>query len=630
MRAFQNFEDIEKLQNVVDKHRAWLKDYDEKVYSIAFEGKHKIKWMMENKKYSNENFSTEINCIRRLPNRTIIEFDCEEAKMFSDLVIKKLKEMKIGYIRTSHNGKSDYIWVEFSREMKDKEVKQFLAWIAPSGSTIDLNFASSRKVFPIMFAVHWKHSNFREMPIDYFEGEQIDYDSLKIELKERLKETLSKFRYETFNKEAGKVFSLKGQAEIFTQLQPLFYDKAGNWWLWNFKDYKWQMVDEVDILNMVENSTGMDIITPKERTLILNTLKQEGRKNIPEKIRPTWIQFRNIFYDIETGNEIEVSHKFFATNPIPYEINKDKFMETPVMDKIFEEWVGKGYIRTLYEIIAYCLLPDYPIHRLFCLIGAGLNGKSCFLRLLKKFIGEENVTATELDVLLSSRFEVTRVYKKLVCIMGETNFNEINKTSIIKKLTGQDLIGFEYKNKTPFDDMNYAKILIATNNLPTTTDKTIGFYRRWLIIDFPNRFSEEKDILKSIPEEEYTFLSLKCVFILKDLLSKRAFSNEGSVEDRMERYEARSNFLEKFFKESIEEDVNGYITKADFYKRFIAWCKENKYREMSETSVGLALKKFDIQDSRKYFDWLFEGKGGTARVWIGIKWREDSMTGWTG
>ena len=80
--------------------------------------------------------------------------------------------------------------------------------------------------------------------------------------------------------------------------------------------------------------------------------------------------------------------------------------------------------------------------------------------------------------------------------MGETNFSELNKTSILKKLTGQDVIGFEYKNKNPFDGFNYAKILIATNNLPTTTDKTIGFYRRWFIIDFPNRFSEEKDIWK--------------------------------------------------------------------------------------------------------------------------------------
>ena len=61
----------------------------------------------------------------------------------------------------------------------------------------------------------------------------------------------------------------------------------------------------------------------------------------------------------------------------------------------------------------------------------------------------------------------------------------------------------------PFDDINYAKLIIATNNLPATTDKTMGFYRRWMIIDFQSIF-RSKDILKDIPEEEYSYLGLKC------------------------------------------------------------------------------------------------------------------------
>ncbi len=50
------------------------------------------------------------------------------------------------------------------------------------------------------------------------------------------------------------------------------------------------------------------------------------------------------------------------------QLSKEKFMETPTIDKIFEEWVGEEYVKTLYQIIAYCLLPDYPMNRLFCFI----------------------------------------------------------------------------------------------------------------------------------------------------------------------------------------------------------------------------------------------------------------------
>jgi putative DNA primase/helicase len=207
-------------------------------------------------------------------------------------------------------------------------------------------------------------------------------------------------------------------------------------------------------------------------------------------------------------------------------------------------------------------------------------------------------------------------------MMGETNFDEMNKTSWIKKLTGGDMIGFEYKNKPHFHDYNYAKILIATNNLPTTTDKTIGFYRRWLIIDFPNQFSEKKDILADIPEEEYEALALKCVSILHDLLKKRAFHNEGSVEDRMNKYEAKSDFLQKFLNEYTTQDLEGYITCSEFYKKFLEWCKENRYRQLAENTLGKKMKEKQIEHSRKYVDWLYEGKGGQIRIWLGIKWKD--------
>ncbi len=426
---------------------------------------------------------------------------------------------------------------------------------------------------------------------------------------------------EKFKENAAKVFTPKGQAKVFTNLQPLFYDRNGLWWLWNLKDYCWGIVDEVDVLNMIDEDTGEDVISPRNRTLILNSLKQQGRKNIPEEIKPTWVQFKETIVDVETGEEFKASPQYFVTNPIQWDMEK-KIFDTENMDRIFEEWVGKEYVELLYEIIAYSILPDYPIHRIFCFIGSGLNGKSKFLELLRKFVGKENVCSTELDTLLGSRFEVTRLHKKLVCQMGETNFNEMSKTSMLKKLCGGDLIGFEYKNKNPFEEKNYAKIIIATNNLPTTTDKTIGFYRRWTIIDFPNQFNEKKNILDEIPEKEFNSLASRCVVTLKDILKKRCFTNEGTIEERTEKYESKSNFLEQFLKLFTIGNINGYITKADFYKKFVAWSKENNHREMSENSVGMAMKKLGVETEKKYFDWLFDGKGGQLRCWVSVKWLE--------
>ena len=73
-------------------------------------------------------------------------------------------------------------------------------------------------------------------------------------------------------KEAAKVFTLEGQAERFNEIQPLFYDKSGMFWLWNDKIKCWEISDDVDILNMIEATTGKDVISSKSRTEILNAL----------------------------------------------------------------------------------------------------------------------------------------------------------------------------------------------------------------------------------------------------------------------------------------------------------------------------------------------------------------------
>lgn len=411
-------------------------------------------------------------------------------------------------------------------------------------------------------------------------------------------------------------------AEQFNTRQPIYYDYGGIFWLWNSDNQAWFQIDEVDLANLLTQE-GANTISSTERAEIMQALKQVGRIHKPLDIPKTWIQFKNGIVDItDSTHIIDSSPNYFTVNPIPWNIGSNP--DTPTMDKIFTEWVGVDNVLKLYQILAYCLLPDYPLSRIFCFVGAGMNGKSKYLELLRKFIGEENVTTTELDVLLNSRFEITRLYKKLAVMIGETNFTELSMTSILKKITGGDLIGFEYKNKNPFQAMNYAKVLIGTNNLPMTTDKTIGFFRRWLIIDFPNQFSEKKDILKDIPEQEYENLAFKSIMILSELLQKREFDKEGSIEDRMHRYEERSNPFDRFWRENvIDDEPNREIPSWEFNKRFNAWCKDNRFREHSEDIIAKQIRAKGIEQHRVFKDW-YENNSMTkkqVRCWVGITWK---------
>lgn len=210
MKAFERFKEIDALPSVQEKHRAWLRDYEGLVYSIAEDGAHKIKWATEKRKYADKDFNSQINCIGRLTNRTIIEFDGDEikAKEHLEQTQKKLKDLGIGHIKSTHQGKSPYLWVEFTRSLTDNEVESFLKWIAPEESQVDLNFKSSNKVFAVLYAPHWKHP-YREMPIDFFEGKKINFDALNIPQKiSGQSKTVDKdgFKYKTFVKGSRLVF----------------------------------------------------------------------------------------------------------------------------------------------------------------------------------------------------------------------------------------------------------------------------------------------------------------------------------------------------------------------------------------------------------------------------------------
>ena len=190
--------------------------------------------------------------------------------------------------------------------------------------------------------------------------------------------------------------------------------------------------------------------------------------------------------------------------------------------------------------------------------------------------------------------------------MGETNFNIIQNTDYLKKLTGQDLVRAEFKGKDCFDFRNYAKLIMATNSIPPTADKTIGFYRRWKIIDFPNKFAVEKDILKDISPREYENLALKCLNIAKKLWIDRVFTNEGDFEERERVYEERANPLMLYIKENYEEDINKETLFSEFFRDLNKYLKSKGHRILTAIAVSRQLKNegLDVKTFTK------DGKNG--------------------
>jgi len=424
----------------------------------------------------------------------------------------------------------------------------------------------------------------------------------------------------------GQFTDMLAMADSFLEIQPLFYDRNKLWYLWDFNTHSWKIVDETDILNAFDNHVNYPLLTIKSRTKyeILEALRRRARVRIPKDSNNDWIQFQDKIVDVKTGQQFDASPDFFFSNPIPFAIGDAE--DTPVMDKLFREWVVGGsqdesYISTLYEMIAYSTMKKQFLHRLFALTGTGSNGKGCFLQIVNNFLGIDNVAATEIKMLAQNRFESSALYRKQAAFMGEVDVHDLSNTNMIKMLTGEDLIRDEFKGKTNFSGYSFCTCFIATNSLPFTPDKSDGFYRRWLLVEFPHQFSTGKDVVGEIPDYEYNNLAKKCIRIAKELFIRGAFTNEGSILDRKSKYEERSDPLSAFLRDYCEETSNQDIIFSDFYMYFRQYLRHQRLREISKKKVSMALRKEGYVVEKKHYT-KNDDKESTAYFVLDMKIKE--------
>lgn len=403
----------------------------------------------------------------------------------------------------------------------------------------------------------------------------------------------------------------------FIKLNPIFFDEHGLWWAWDIEKNLWRIVDDTDILNIFEDYSEFRIQDiAKLKGFLLSVFKQKCRRNKPLDLPEYCVQFKNKIYDLKNKKEIPATPKYFLTSPIPYELS-DK-ADTPTIDKLFVEWVGEEWKETLYEVLAYACLKEQFLQTIIALTGAGSNGKGTYQNLLIKFLGKENCVSSSIKSLITRSFETSALYKKLLCVVGEVDSADLTNTNLLKQLTGEDLIRYEFKGKTPFSELSPTTFIIATNSLPITPDKSDGFYRRILTIDFPNQFKLKRDLLAQIPEEEYQNLTRKVVDVLLRLLKNNEFTNGGDIEERRKRYEERSNPLMMFISENYDEIGNGFVKLREFSNNFNEFLKNKKLRVQTVTRIGKLLRDEGFEISTRKYKGEEEEEVESAKSIIGL------------
>jgi hypothetical protein len=120
--------------------------------------------------------------------------------------------------------------------------------------------------------------------------------------------------------------------------------------------------------------------------------------------------------------------------------------------------------------------------------GAGGNGKSTLLGLLRALLGAENVAAVSLHDLEGDRFAKADLVGKLATICGDLDLRAIRSSDSFKQLTGGDLLRVQRKHGQPFTFMPIAVPIFSANGFAPVADQSPAWFDRWLVLPFERRF----------------------------------------------------------------------------------------------------------------------------------------------
>jgi P4 family phage/plasmid primase-like protien len=281
-------------------------------------------------------------------------------------------------------------------------------------------------------------------------------------------------------------------------------------------------------------------------------------------------------------------------------------------------------ISTLQEYAGYCLLRDNRFEKSLMLTGAGANGKSVFLHTLEHMLGKRNVSSVPLQSLDKGEYALHQMVGKLANIHADLSDRAMKESGNFKLITSGDDVYVNRKYLNAISTSIYAKQVYSANKVPASWDKTPAFYRRWIIVNFPNSFEGARadKALKPALLAELPGVFNWALRGLERLLKEQHFSHVLSPKDAELRYLMLSSPVEAFVEMCLEQDSTAVITKDAMYGAFAKFAKDNGMPELADNAFARKLKwaAAGIAEHRE----TLEGERKT--VWRGydIRIRDDA------
>jgi len=294
------------------------------------------------------------------------------------------------------------------------------------------------------------------------------------------------------------------------------------------------------------------------------------------------------------------------------------------MKKLFPDKSLRGY---MWEHMASFLIGNNDNQTFHFYLGVGSNGKSLFVELLEKCLGDYKASAP-LTMITGGRIQEGKATPEIVSLKGKrfAVLQEARKSTVLNEGTFKEYTGCDSITGRPLYGSNMItfkpqfKMVLCTNYLLEIKSTDNGTWRRVRVVDFESRFEDnpksvEFEHLKNVYKKDK---DLKKRFdewapLLMSKLVDIVFKTNGRVTDvdkvlaASKNYRDRQDYFSKFMKDKLELDINACTQKRDVNEEFRTWFLNNEGK--------------DVPKGKELFDFLEKrfGKYNKRFGWKGFK-----------
>ena len=247
----------------------------------------------------------------------------------------------------------------------------------------------------------------------------------------------------------------------------------------------------------------------------------------------------------------------------------------------------------LQEFFGYCLLSnDFRHEKFMILIGNGANGKSVVLDVLRAVLGGKNVSHMPLDAM-SKEFRIFDMIGKLANIASDMQRIDKVNEGTLKQLVSGEQLQVNRKHKEPVTMHPTAKLIFATNHLPSFSDVSDGLWRRMIVIPFGEQFRpEQRDLglARRLIQSELPGILNWAIEGARRLVVQDRFTQCGECERAGSVHRYDSDPFRQFLDECCVVGSDFSVDTNTLFRSYENFCRDNGRRPKSNTEIGKQLK----------------------------------------